>query len=243
MRVAIHQPNFFPWIGIFHRIAMVDVFIFFDHVQAVRGKSWQSRNKIIFPNRDPQWLTIPIEKSGKSFQKVTDVRINYSSNFERKHLGTIKQVYGKCPFFDEMYSFVESLYERKFEKLSNFNKEYIRCVSSNIGLKAKFKSSEEFVEENDNLSELDGNELVLKLCMQAGATQYISGEGCLDFIDPPEFERNGIEFYFQRFIHPKYNQLNTNSFVSHLSSLDALFNIGYKEFGKLMNDRMIERAG
>ena len=38
MIVSIHQPNYIPWIGYFHKIASSDVFVVFDDVQLPRGK-------------------------------------------------------------------------------------------------------------------------------------------------------------------------------------------------------------
>ncbi|MBU4273943.1 MAG: WbqC family protein [Planctomycetes bacterium] len=67
MRIAIHQPNFFPWLGYFHRVSRVERWVFFDHVQVPRGKSWVSRNRILLAGT-PAWLTIPIEKGGEDFQ-------------------------------------------------------------------------------------------------------------------------------------------------------------------------------
>lgn len=233
--IAIHQPNFFPWLGIFNRIAAVEKFVFFDHIQAPLGKSWFSRNKILL-NGEVKWLTIPIERSNKSYQKIIDVNINYSINITRKHLGTIKQAYGKCKYFNEIFPLIEDLYIKKYNKLSDFNKEYIKLVSKRIGLNVIFQSSSAL-----NLNNFVGNRLVLEICLQLGAQQYISGEGCLEFIDPSEFEKNGIEFYFQRFSHPEYAQINNGSFVSHLSSLDALFNVGFDGFRILISTQSFER--
>ena len=234
MRVAIHQPNFFPWAGIFHRIARVDKFIFFDHVQAVRGKSWLSRNKILL-NSEPRWLTIPTRKSGRSFQRVSDVLINYDNNVIRKHLGTLTQAYGKCEHFEEIYRMVSDLYDNSYVYLSDFNKEFIQIVSSKLHLGTTFVSSSELILVDERLDRMRGNELVLHLCLVVGANQYISGTGCLDFIDTPEFERNGVDFNFQQFFHPEYPQINTESFVSHLSSLDVMFNIGFEGLRKVIS--------
>ena len=45
--LGIHQPNFFPWPGFFHKIANVELFYLMDHVQVTMGKGWHSRVKIL----------------------------------------------------------------------------------------------------------------------------------------------------------------------------------------------------
>ncbi|MEC8198310.1 MAG: WbqC family protein, partial [Pseudomonadota bacterium] len=37
MIVAIHQPNYFPWLGYFRKMIEADVFIFLDDVQFSKG--------------------------------------------------------------------------------------------------------------------------------------------------------------------------------------------------------------
>ena len=228
MRLAIHQPNFFPWVGLFHRIACVDRFMFFDHVQAPNGKSWLSRNKILL-NGEVRWLTIPIKR--KSGQRISEIAINYSENFARKHLGVLKQAYGKSPYFEEVFAFLETLYGYKFEKLSAFNEEFIRSICSRTGIRSSFCRSSDLVKEFPHLLGQAGNDIVLDLCIKAGASEYLSGTGCTDFIQPDSFSAVGIRFEFQAFTHPGYRQANVEGpFVSHLSSLDALFNVGFAGF-------------
>jgi hypothetical protein len=230
MRLAIHQPNFFPWVGLFHKIACVDSFMFFDHVQAPNGKSWLSRNKILL-NGEVRWLTIPIRR--EAGQRIEDVRINYSENPARKHLGTLKQAYAKAPCFDEVYAFLEELYGRRLEKLSDFNEAFITSVCARTGIVSRFCRSSDVVREFPELLGQAGNDIVLNLSVKAGASLYLSGTGCTDFIQPDSFPVNGVAFEFQQFDHPRYPQGRGDApFVSHLSSLDALFNVGFSGLEK-----------
>ena len=45
MILTAHQPVYLPWLGLFHKIALADKFIFFDQVQYL-PKDWMNRNKI-----------------------------------------------------------------------------------------------------------------------------------------------------------------------------------------------------
>ena len=45
--VVIHQPDFMPYLGFFHRLLLADIYIVLDNVQYVRGsRTMTSRDKI-----------------------------------------------------------------------------------------------------------------------------------------------------------------------------------------------------
>src|SRR3546814_3690829 len=57
MIVAIHQPNYLPWLGYFHKIARADVFVFLDDVQF--SKNGYTNRVRILGDGAARWLTIP----------------------------------------------------------------------------------------------------------------------------------------------------------------------------------------
>ena len=57
MIVAIHQPQYLPWLGYFDKIDQADVFCFLDDVQYKKNE-YQNRNRIKTP-QGWQWLTVP----------------------------------------------------------------------------------------------------------------------------------------------------------------------------------------
>lgn len=241
MKVAIHQPNFFPWLGIFNRAAMVDRFVYFDHVQALRGKSWLTRNRILVQG-EPRWLTIPTEKSGAGLPAVDEVRIQWDNPVAVKHLRTLEAEYGRHPHFDEVFAFVAELYGGRPILVANLNKAFFEGVLGRIGLHVELVSSADLVAADPRLADLRGNELVVETCVAAGGDEYVSGEGCLDFIDPPAFESAGVAFWFQRYVHPDYPQRGAEEFASHLSALDALFNVGFDGIRALVEREARERV-
>ena len=98
--VAIHQPNFMPWLGYFHKMSMVDIFILLDDVQVPQGKSFASR-ALVKNNLGELWVTVPtIDKSDKkNFHEIQIV----NSNWKAKTHKTIKLAYQKSPFFNTYF--------------------------------------------------------------------------------------------------------------------------------------------
>lgn len=239
MKLSIHQPDFFPWLGLFHKIAHSERFIVFDHVQAPRGKSWLTRNRILL-NGEPRWLTLPIHRKG--LQPIHAIEVNYEVNFKPKHLGTLKQAYQKANFFDEIFPFIENLYADSPCTAQEFSLRAIEGICGSLGIETKFVLSSEIVSKTPKLLHLAANDLVLELCLQSQASFYISGTGCLDFIRPETFSAKGIEFNFQTFSSPPYTQVHGEPYISHMSILDALFNLGFSSTAKLLREPMLKTA-
>lgn len=227
MRVSIHQPCFLPYLGFFEKFVNSDKFLAFDHVKAPGGRSWISRNKILL-NGKPIWLTVPVER--KFGQLTKDIRIAHSHDFQRKHLGTLRQAYKKHHYFDEVFCFLDSEYTKKHEFILEFNLSLIMRIAEKIGLSTNVMfTSEMLLEEN-----LGGNELVLEICKSVAAKHYISGDGCKEFIKPDTFKENNIVFEFLNWKPRAYEQLGVSEFVPNLSVVDCLFNIGFDGLSNLL---------
>ena len=72
MKIAIHQANYFPYPGFFHKINQADVFVIQDDVKFVNRTT--NRNKII-SSSEYTWINVPIKKGHKSLP-IMDVKIN-----------------------------------------------------------------------------------------------------------------------------------------------------------------------
>lgn len=238
--LAIHQPDFFPWLGFFHKVSLVDLFYLFDHVQVPRGKGYHSRVKILF-QEDDRWLTIPIIKSGRSDQSYSEAIIDNSQDYEKSHLGILQQAYSSTPHYDEVIEVVENNYVQGFDKLAEFNINFIKDVSDILELDTDFVRTSDIAKENGELYDLDGNDLVLELAKLSQCNKYISGTGCKDFIRPDTFESVGIEFIFQKFEHPVYRQIGSAEFIPGLSIIDAAMHMGWDEIKKIFRKQSLDK--
>ena len=225
MKVAIHQPNFIPWLGLFDRISRVDRFVLFDHVQAMRGKSWLTRNHLLLSG-ESRWFTVPVHRSGEGLPLVSEVRIDYDGRFPAKHLRTLEMEYGRHPHFAEIGALVEAVFTAGHELVADLNSDFIRRVTDLMGLRVGFVTSSSLIADEPDLAHLAGNELVVRTCLAAGGTEYLSGDGCHDFIEPASFGAEGVTFRFQEYRHPTYPQHGRRDFVTNLSVVDALANLG-----------------
>ena len=73
MILTIHQPNYFPYPGLFHKLALSDVFVIMDDVQFQLDIT--NRNKIISKNEEWERITVPIKKN-QTHKNIMDVEIN-----------------------------------------------------------------------------------------------------------------------------------------------------------------------
>ena len=216
--VAIHQPNFLPWVGYFDKIARVDVFVFFDDVQLPQGKSFCSRVKIKGGN-GPQWLTVPVSKKSKSL--INEVAI-VQDGWSRKHVKTIESLYGKAPCFDEFWPAIRDTLTGDWELLADMNCALIETASRLAGIDTEFVRSSSF-----DLGAVSADERILSILKRTAADVYVSGEGegSKRYIQSQELEAENIRLVWQNFQHPQYRQL-AEPFDSHMSVLDMLFLTG-----------------
>lgn len=218
--VAIHQPNYIPWPGYFHKLAACDVFVYLDAVQYPRGRSFAARNRIKTPN-GVTYLTIPVSVPKGQEGKASYLEVELADDkWRRKHLATVEQSYGKAQNFDDVFR----LYERGLgagETLVDLNIALVDAFASYLGISTR----------RVRLSELlpsfgQKTELIVDVCRAVGAHAYLSGSGGgREYTDEAVLAEHGIELRFDDYEYPRYEQL-WGEFEPNLSVLDVLFNCG-----------------
>jgi hypothetical protein len=220
MFVALHQPNFVPWLGFFHKMSQVERFVFFDNVPAPQGKSWLSRNCINL-NGKQVWLTVPIRRSGQSGQLIKDVEIAPGQSWVRKHLGTLFQAYRCAPFYETMIPQIEQVYRQEHHLLADFNIALLEKISRILGLACDYCRASDRVD-----SEKRKTEMIVQVCQAFEGHKYLTGLGSsLNFLEPGLFHDAGIELLYQKFEHPVYEH-PSGVYIDKTSVLDALFCLG-----------------
>jgi hypothetical protein len=224
--VVIMQPTFLPWLGYFELMARADKFVFLDTVQFEK-QSWQSRNRLKSVQGEPFWLTVPLAAHDL---KTPISQIRLAANWQqwrKKHLGSIRTSLGSTPFFQEIFPRIESWLETDFNRLAELNIAGIRLFAELLELTPQFFRTSEL-----NFSGVK-TEMLVNLCRQLDATRYYSPPGSKEYMEENLFADNQIELVYQTWPHPVYRQRG-EPFVSHLSALDALMNIGSAATRKLL---------
>jgi hypothetical protein len=216
--VAIVQSNYIPWRGYFDMIASVDEFILYDDVQYTR-RDWRNRNKIKTPT-GLQWLTTPVKSKGNYLSKICEIEID-GMGWRDRHWSALTQNYSKARNSAEIFDFLHELYfKNEFKSLSFLNKTFIESISHYLDFKTKISTSSQY-------KLIDGkSERLADLCLQAGASTYVSGPAARSYLDSDPFTARGIDVrWFDYSGLPSYPQL-WGGFESGVSVLDLLFNTG-----------------
>jgi hypothetical protein len=217
MIVTIHQPNLFPWLGFFDKMAHSDLFILLDNVP-FRKRSYQNRVAIKAPN-GTQWLTLPVETKGRFAQLTNTVNISKTIPWQKDHLKMLKLFYGKSANFDRVFPFLEKLYGHSdYQLLSDFTIPGILLIRDLLNIKTPIITASEL---NSNGK---GSELLSDLVKAAGGTIYLSGPSGRNYLDHGIFQRKGIEVDYHHFEMRPYPQ-RFGEFIGGMSSLDYLFNV------------------
>ncbi len=216
----MHQPNYIPWLGYFHKMANCNIFVYLDAVQYPRGRSFSPRNRIKTPN-GVTFLTIPLRHPAGRERKVTYLEMEFAGeHWKQKHLKTVELNYRRAPYFSEIFE----LYREQVLRHHCF-------VELNIGLIETFADYLAIPTPRVRLSELlkdfgQKSQLIVDICRAVDAEVYLSGVGGgEEYNDEAYLKQNGITLRYDRFEHPVYPQL-WGDFAANLSILDVLFNCG-----------------
>ena len=220
--VAIHQPNFIPWIGYFNKIAHADIFIFLDDAQFSKN-SFINRNRIKTV-QGAQWLTLPVNvRFGQLIREVGFA----NQTWPKKHLKTIEQNYKKAPAFEEYYPPFKVLIENtQYENISELNISIIEHISKWLELKTDFYHSSKLKVEGM------GDDRLISLVKAVNGNVYLSGKGGAKYQNPDKFKKADICLQYYNFVPLQYPQL-WGEFIPGLSIIDLLFNCG-KESSKII---------
>ena len=232
--VSIHQPSYFPWLGLLDKINNSDIFISMDDVQ-LADRAYQHRN-IFFGNGGKEhMLTIPINKKNYRGKAIREITIS-DNGWQKKHARYLVDIYKKYPYFDDIYPNIDFIFQKDYKYLIDILHDTMQVTINLLDIDVDFRLQSD-LEYNKNSKKSD---LILELLstIDKNSITYLSGAGAKDYQDNKDFEERNIELAYQNFKHPTYSQFrNKQEFISGLSSVDMMFNIGKEKSIILLNEK------
>ncbi len=236
MIVTIHQPEHLPWLGFFNKMGNADEMIILDNVQ-YRKRYFQNRNKILV-NGVEKYISVPVkidryrDKTIAEMEIYTDKEVPWKS----KYLKTIEYNYKRHPYFHTYFPFFEDLLGKNIVSLYEFNMQIINYFAKELKIDVKLRKASELTPLGSK------SDLILDIAKRANADVYLSGPSGRDYMKLDKYAREKVEVWFNDFIHPTYEQKGGRKFVSHLSTLDMLMNVGSEQGRKIIqNGTMITK--
>lgn len=214
MKVAIMQPYFFPYIGYFQLIKVVDVFVIYDDVNYIK-KGWINRNSIL-ANGKSFLFTIPLKNVSQNKQ-INQILIDDNASWKTNLLKTINLEYKKAPYFNDVFPIIKEILLHTENNLAGFILYSLQYVCDFLNIKTKLVLSST-IEKN---SDLKGQDKIIEICKKLDATDYINAIGGKELYDEAVFFNNTIKLHFINTNPIIYKQLK-NEFIPWLSMIDVL---------------------
>lgn len=184
MRVAIHQPHYWPWLSYLYKMREADVFVYLDKV-AYEKNGFQNRNRVLIDSKE-HWLTVPVLTKGKLGQLIKDVKVNWDNRWNQKQYHTLLYNYPKA--MRDKSDAIRAFFEWDGKLLIDWNIKSIDflCRIFKIDTRKIFES------------ELDingaGSERLVNICRAVGADTYLSGPTGREYLKEEMFGDIKVEY-------------------------------------------------
>ncbi|WP_372644067.1 WbqC family protein [Ancylomarina sp.] len=155
MKIAIMQPYFFPYLGY---IQLVNKFVFCDDVNFIKN-CWIARNRIISRKNSSQYFGIELVRSSQN-KLINEIRI---CNCAIKKLKTIKHIYSKAPFFNDVYPLLEECLINPVPTIAEMAANSVVMVADYLGIETEFEFSSKMYANSKSLSR---SERIISICRQ-----------------------------------------------------------------------------
>lgn len=198
MKIAIHQPEYWPVPRLLAKWAQADLLVILDIVHFDRS-SLQHRCKLASPDGQLRWLTIPFHHNGtRALHELLPVDMEWIA----RHWRTIREWYRYADA--DRLDRARTLYDRfnlwpANTSIAEFSEQSMRDVARHANIDVPTRRA-------SNLIPPDGHwgaktDLILNICRAVGATTYLSGRSGAEYLLPAAsyFHQAGIGIEIQTY--------------------------------------------
>jgi hypothetical protein len=229
--VAIHQPDFFPWMGFFDKLIRAKHFVILDHVQFPKKGGTYCNRVTIVNGGAAIWITAPVFRAYRGYRSIAQMQFSEGEYWRKRILRTLHQAYCKAPFFEETMQKLEPLINCPEENITNYNMNAIVEIAQWLGIPI------DKIHRSSCLShEGSSTRMLISLTQALGANEYVCGSGADAYQNDELFREAGIQLIKRVYQHPIYKQHNANVFVPGASIVDAFMNCGIENVRETLVD-------
>ncbi len=219
--VAIHQPNFLPWLGFFDKLARADVFVVLDTVALPRTGGHYANHVRLLVSGKPAWITVPLRRGADARARIDGALIAENGVWRRKIISTIRQNYGKARWFATVFPVIQECLSAETDRLRDYNLTGVVAIARLLGIDpGKIVLASALPVSGQSTALLAG------IVRAVGGDVYLAGGGAGGYQDDAVFAAAGVAVRPQAFAHPAYPQPTAGEFVAGLSIVDALMHCG-----------------
>jgi hypothetical protein len=214
--IAIHQPNYLPWLGYFFKIYQADLFVFLDDTQ-YSNEGMHNYTYIKTANGSFR-LKYPVQQS--LGDKINEVRPKDELGWKEKHLKIIESNYFIAEYYKEVYNDYRDIILQDYTDIVALNIAFIELFTRKLGIKT------EFIKSSQLKVDLSKSEKIIALCKILRGNIYYSGIGAKAYQEEKDFISAGIDLRYSVYKPFQYQQL-WKGFQSNVTALDYFMNCGY----------------
>ena len=211
MKLGIMQPYFFPYIGYFQLIQLVDVYVIADDLNFIKN-SYIKKNSIL-DNGSPALISLQLIGASQN-KLINEIEVG---NDVDKLLTAIQRRYAKAPYFKDVFPLLQTILSSKEKNLARFLGDSLMEISNYLGMQTKFLYSSEIEKNND----LKFDARIKDICKSVGSEHYINAIGGKELYNKDEFAKEGIKLSFIDTKNIEYKQFD-KAFVPNLSIIDVM---------------------
>jgi hypothetical protein len=228
--IAIHQPNFFPWLGYFDKINRSDIFVLLDDAQLQKtGAGWSSRVQLAISG-EVKWFTVPIARNYTGTASINSVEFDNKVPWRKKLVKTLEANYRKALFFKDVFPFLKTVIEFSEQNVARYNTYCLTAILNELRISTPLVLASEL---NVNQS---STQRLITITKILNGTTYLCGGGAGGYQEDHLFPAANLVLKYQNFQHPTYEQKTNEGFIKGLSIIDVLMHCGVEGTRKLIID-------
>jgi hypothetical protein len=170
IKVAVHQPNFLPWAGFWHKLISADLFVICTGLQYSK-KSFSNR---VMMADNYTWATIPVYQNGRTYDEIYIADQSSVAQIGRRisHWADGKQYI----YRERLAPIIERLKSNRSELLTELNEDLIFMIADLLG-----EPKEKIIIDRTGWNDVRAKDKIPTLINKYG-NQYLAGSSSVNYL-------------------------------------------------------------